>query len=68
MGLSILLGDMVASRHPSWRHNMFVPFSLRDRQSSMRRLEDLTGLTDPTKNLKNVEMNGSPHFGVVEAE
>jgi len=38
-GLSILLGNMVASNHPSWRHNMFLPFSLRDRQSSMRRLD-----------------------------
>jgi len=31
-GLSIL---MVASNHPSWRHNMFLPFSVRDRQSSL---------------------------------
>ena len=30
---------IAAIRHPSWRHNMFLPFSLRDRQSSMGRLD-----------------------------
>ena len=38
-GFYFILGEMVASRLPSWRHNMFLPFSLRDRQSSMQRLD-----------------------------